>query len=99
MRDRYLNDQRISERNLEMEMTLLAQRHLMLRHVIGLAPLIALVAAGGPRRGRVRSGHLAGTGHQHHCHLHGRDDGQNGTNGYGVPEDQGNTIIVSPARR
>ena len=25
-------------------MTLLAQRHLMLRHVIGLAPLIALVA-------------------------------------------------------
>ena len=76
-------------------MTLLAQRHLMLRHVIGLAPLIALVAP--VDRAEAACDPITSSANpviNTIVTCTGPTTDQNGTTGYGVPEDRGNTINV-----
>ena len=72
-------------------MTLLAQRHSILRHVIGLAPLIALVAA--VDRAEAACDPVSPVSNVT-VTCTGTTTNANGTNGYGTDTDTGNTYNV-----
>ena len=73
-------------------MTLLAERHFILRHVIRLAPLIALVAA--VDRAEAACDPVSPVSNVT-VTCTGTTTNANGTNGYGTDTDNGNTYNIT----